>query len=147
MIRASWHGPDRAQRNPGLQTWRPGFDLHSLGGRSHHTVKSRPRGRPGSASPLLGPVRSRGDEDAAQRLHQRHIQDVRLLDHIGWQRTHHQQTFDLPIESDDDLAHTIQRLGMSAAVALADALLDIDLDRIQRLTVVCGAGERATPRA
>jgi len=94
----------------------------------------------------LALVLSRGDEDAAQRLHQRHIQDVRLLDHIGWQRTHHQQTFDLPLERDDDLARTIQRLGTSAAVALANALLDIDLDRIQRLIVVCGAGARATPR-
>jgi hypothetical protein len=94
----------------------------------------------------LARVLSRGDEDAAQRLHQRHIQDVRLLDHIGWQRTHDQQTFDVPIEHDNELAHTIQRLGMSAAAALADALLDIDLDRIQRLTVICGTEARATPR-
>jgi hypothetical protein len=95
----------------------------------------------------LALVLSRGDEDAAQRLHQRHIQDVRLLDHIGWQRTHHGQTFDLPIERDDDLAHTIQRLATLAASALADALRDIDFDAIQRLTIVCRTGARATPRA
>jgi hypothetical protein len=95
----------------------------------------------------LALVLSRGDEDAAQRLHQRHIQDVRLLDHIGWQRTHHKQTLDLPIEGDDDLAHTIQRLGISAAAALANTLQDIDFDAIQRLNLVCRTGARAVPRA
>jgi hypothetical protein len=71
---------------------------------------------------------------------------VRLLDHIGWQRTHHGQTFDLPIERDDELAYTIQRLAASAASALADALGDVDFDAIQRLAVVCRTGARATPR-
>jgi 3-mercaptopyruvate sulfurtransferase SseA len=95
----------------------------------------------------LALVLSNGDQDAAQRLHQRHIQDVQLLDHIGWQQTHHQQqTFDLPTEHDDDLAHTIQRLGISAAAALANALQDIDFDAIQRLNLVCRTGARATPR-
>ncbi|WP_327469552.1 hypothetical protein [Baekduia sp.] len=95
----------------------------------------------------LALVLSRGDEDAAQRLHQRHTQDVRLLDHIGWQRTHHGQTFDLPVERDDELAHTIQRLATSAASALADALRGIDFDSLQRLAAVCRTGARATPRA
>ena len=71
----------------------------------------------------LALVLSRGDQDAALRLHQRHLQNVRLLDHIGWRRTHHGQTFDLPIERDDELAHTMQRLTASAASALADALV------------------------
>jgi hypothetical protein len=87
---------------------------------------------------------SRGDEETAQCLHQRYLQDLRLLDHIGWQRAHHQQTFDLPIERDDELAHTIQRLGISAATALADALQDVDFDAIQRLNVACRTGARAT---
>jgi hypothetical protein len=92
----------------------------------------------------LALVLSRGDEDAAQRLHQRHMQDVRLLDHIGWQRTHHGQTFDLPVERDDELAHTIQRLGILAATALADELQDIDFDALQRLSVACRTGARVT---
>jgi hypothetical protein len=90
----------------------------------------------------LALVLSRGDEDAAQRLHQRHNQNVRLLDHIGWQRTHHKQTFDLPVERNDDLAHTIQRLATLAASALADELQDIDFNSIQRLNVVCRTGAR-----
>jgi hypothetical protein len=93
----------------------------------------------------LALVLSRGDQDAALRLHQRHIQNVRLLDHIGWQRTHHGQTFDLPLERDDELAHTVQRLAASAASALADALGDVDFDSIRRLAVVCRTGARATP--
>jgi hypothetical protein len=92
----------------------------------------------------LALVLSRGDEDAAQRLHQRHSQNVRMLDHIGWRPTHHQQNFELPIERDDDLARTIQRLAALAASALADALRDIDFDAIQRLNVVCRTGARAT---
>jgi hypothetical protein len=87
---------------------------------------------------------SRGDEDTAQHLHQRYIQDVQLLDRIGWQRAHHQQTFDLPVERDDEIAHTIQRLATSAATALADALAEIDFDSLQRLNVVCRTGARAT---
>lgn len=94
----------------------------------------------------LALVLSRGDQDAALRLHQRHIQNVRLLDHIGWQRTHHGQTFDLPIERDNELAHTIQRLTISAASALADALGDVDFDSLRRLATVCRAGARVMPR-
>jgi hypothetical protein len=52
----------------------------------------------------------------------------------------------LPIERDDDLAHTIQRLATLAASALADALRDIDFDSIQRLSVMCRTGARAAPR-
>jgi hypothetical protein len=82
-------------------------------------------------------VLSRGDEDAARRLNERRIQDIRLLDIIGWQRTHHKQAFKLPFERDTGIAETLRRLSVTAGAALAGTLLEIDLPALERLARVC----------
>lgn len=82
-------------------------------------------------------VLSRGDEDAARRLHERRAQDIRLLDLIGWQRDHDQQTFELPFETDTDIAETLRRLSITAGATLAGALLDADLPGLERLAHLC----------
>jgi hypothetical protein len=94
----------------------------------------------------LALVLSRGDEDAGRRLHERHIGDVRLLDHIGWQGDDHRDSFDLPVERDAGLADTMRRLGGLAAIALADAILDTDfslLERLARTSQTCARATRA----
>jgi hypothetical protein len=80
---------------------------------------------------------SRGDEDAARRLHERRAEDIRLLDLIGWQRSPDKQTFELPFETDTGIAETLQRLSITAGATLAGALLDADLPALERLAHLC----------